>query len=130
MKVIIAGCRYSDVENKIIFSDYQLLIETIKKSGLDITEVVCGMAIGTDRMGEQWALANNIAIKEMPADWHTHGKAAGPIRNRAMAEYADGAIILWDGKSEGTRNMINEMIKFKKPYHIGMTISNIDKFFN
>lgn len=129
MKVVIAGCRYSDVEAKIIFSDYNLLIDTIKKSGLDITEVVCGMAIGVDRMGEQWARRYNIPIKEMPADWNTYGKGAGPIRNRAMAEYADAAIILWDGKSEGTRNMINEMIRVKKPYHIGMTSSNIDKFF-
>lgn len=129
MKVVIAGCRYSDVEAKIIFSDYNLLIDTIEKSGLDITEVVCGMAIGVDRMGEQWARRYNIPIKEMPADWNTYGKGAGPIRNRAMAEYADAAIILWDGKSEGTRNMINEMIKVKKPYHIGMTSSNIDKFF-
>lgn len=129
MKVVIAGCRYSDVEAKIIFSDYNLLIDTIEKSGLDITEVVCGMAIGVDRMGEQWARRYNIPIKEMPADWNTYGKGAGPIRNRAMAEYADAAIILWDGKSEGTRNMINEMIRVKKPYHIGMTSSNIDKFF-
>lgn len=129
MKVVIAGCRYSDVEAKIIFSDYSLLIDTIEKSGLNITEVVCGMAIGVDRMGEQWGRRYNIPIKEMPADWNTYGKGAGPIRNRAMAEYADAAIILWDGKSEGTRNMINEMIRVKKPYHIGMTSSNIDKFF-
>lgn len=130
MKVVIAGCRYSDVEAKIAFNDYKLLIDTIEKSSLNITEVVCGMAIGADRMGEQWAILNNITVKEMPADWNTYGKGAGPIRNRAMAEYADAAIILWDGKSEGTRNMINEMIRVKKPYHIGMTTSNIDKFFN
>lgn len=123
MKVIIAGTRYKDKVNKIPFNDYKLVIEAIQRSGLEITEVVCGMAIGVDKLGEQWAIANNVSIKEMPANWNTHGKAAGPIRNREMAEYADAAIIIWDGVSSGSRNMINEMIRKKKPYFVAMTES-------
>lgn len=42
----------------------------------------------------------------IPADWEAHGKAAGPRRNRKMAEYAAAVIALWDGKSRGTRNML------------------------
>ena len=33
-----------------------------------------------------------------------------------MAEYCDWAIILWDGKSEGARNMAEEMNKVNKFY--------------
>lgn len=54
-------------------------------------------------------------IVEFPADWNTHGKAAGPIRNRKMAEYADALLLIWDGKSRGSTNMYNEMRKLDKP---------------
>lgn len=123
MKVIIAGPRYKDPINKIPFDDYKLVAEAVKKSGFKITEEVCGMAIGADRLGEQWAIANGVPVKEMPANWTLHGRSAGPIRNRQMAEYADAAVIVWDGKSRGTRNMINEMIRKKKPYFLLMTES-------
>ena len=43
-----------------------------------------------------------------------HDKAAGPIRNRQMAEYADYLIAFWDGESRGTRNMIETMKKLGK----------------
>lgn len=123
MKVIIAGPRYKDPINKIPFDNYPLVVEAVEKSGFEITEEVCGMAIGVDCLGEQWAIANSVPVKEMPANWNKHGRAAGPIRNREMAEYADAAIIVWDGKSRGTRNMINEMIRKKKPYFLLMTES-------
>lgn len=120
MKVIIAGSRN--------ISDYKLVVETIKRSGYDITEVVSGCATGVDRLGEQWAIANDIPVKEMPADWNRYGNSAGPQRNKAMAEYADAAIVIWDGKSRGTRNMIENMIRRKKPYHIGMTSATLEDF--
>ena len=49
-----------------------------------------------------------------PAEWNTYGKAAGPIRNRQMAEYAapDGyCVVFWDGKSRGSQNIITEARK-------------------
>ena len=115
MKVIIAGSRKVE--------DYKLVAEAMKRCNFKVTEVVSGCATGVDRMGETWARANNLPIKEMPANWYQHGKAAGPIRNREMAEYADAAVVIWDGKSRGTRNMINEMIRKNKPYYIVMTES-------
>lgn len=128
MKVIIAGTRYKDKENKIPFDDYSLVVEAIERSGFTITEVVSGTAIGADRLGEQWARANNIPIKEMPADWIRYGNSAGPMRNRAMAEYADAAIIAWDGKSPGSRNMVENMIRRKKPYYVALTSATLEDF--
>lgn len=122
MKVIIAGSR--DVK------DYMLVARTVEESGWKdkITEVVSGCAAGVDTLGEQWARANNIPIKEMPANWNQYGNSAGPMRNRQMAEYADAAIVIWDGKSRGTRNMIENMIRRKKPYRIGMTSVTLEDF--
>lgn len=120
MKVVIAGSR--------TIEDYKLVVDTIRNSGYTITEVVSGAAVGVDRLGERWAIANNIPVKEMPAQWHQYGKRAGPIRNRAMAEYADAAIIIWDGVSNGTKNMINEMKRVNKPFYVGFTYLTVDDF--
>jgi YspA, cpYpsA-related SLOG family len=98
MKTIIAGSR------KIV--DTTLLTEAIIASGFTITEVVSGMAHGVDRMGQAWATEHGMPIKHFPADWKLYGRGAGPVRNRAMADYADALIALWDGKSKGTQHMI------------------------
>lgn len=123
MKVIIAGTRYKDKVNKIPFDDFKLVVEAVERSGFEITEVVCGKAIGVDLLGEQYATMKGISVKEMPANWYAYGKPAGMIRNREMAEYADAAVIVWDGVSPGSRNMVNEMIRRKKPYHLVLTES-------
>ena len=119
MKVIIAGSR--------CINDYKLVVDTIKNSGYTITEVVSGCAVGPDRLGERWARSIDIPIKEMPANW-SYGVKAGPMRNKEMAEYADAAIIIWDGYSHGTRNMIENMIRRKKPYFIGMASATLEDF--
>ena len=51
------------------------------------------------------------------ADWETHGKAAGPIRNAQMAKYADALLLIWDWKSKGSANMKQEMFKLNKPVY-------------
>lgn len=103
MKTIIAGTRN--------FTDYEMLKKAIHSSKFNITEVVCGKATGADTLGEQWAIENNIPVIYFPANWQKYGKAAGPIRNREMAEYGECLIALWDGNSKGTQNMIIEAHK-------------------
>ena len=39
--------------------------------------------------------------------WDKYGPSAGPRRNAQMAEVADALIAFWDGKSRGTKNMID-----------------------
>jgi len=103
MKTIIAGSRTID--------DVEIVENAIRDSDFKITEVVSGCGHGVDRIGEEWAGNNQVPIKYFPADWNAHGKAAGPIRNAQMAEYADALIAVWDGKSRGTKNMIDEATK-------------------
>lgn len=113
MKTIIAGCR--------TFKDYALLKEKLnhyRNYTGNIYEVVSGGADGADFLGEKYAVENGIPIKHFPADWNTHGRAAGPIRNKQMADYADCLIAVWDGKSKGTKNMIDNMNKLKKPVYM------------
>ncbi len=100
MKVIIAGGR------DIFFYDaLEKAIETCPFKD-EITEVVYGGATGVDRMGKCWANEHSIPVKTFNADWASYGKAAGPIRNGQMAEYADALILIWDGKSSGSGDML------------------------
>jgi hypothetical protein len=109
MKVVIAGSR------RIHEQYYKELLIAVQNSGYHITEVVSGCAIGVDRMGEKFAQSMGIPVRAMPADWSRYGPSAGPIRNQKMAEYADAAIVLWDGKSTGSKNMYENMKKLNKP---------------
>jgi hypothetical protein len=72
-----------------------------------ILVVLCGLARGADLLGERYALARRIHILYYPADWKKYGASAGYKRNIEMADNADALIAFWDGKSKGTRNMIN-----------------------
>ena len=99
MRVIVSGSRS--------ITNYDLVKHQIELSGFHITELVCGGANGVDKFGEKFAKEKNIKIKYFLPDWHKYGKAAGPIRNEEMAKYADFLIAIWDGKSRGTKNMID-----------------------
>jgi YspA, cpYpsA-related SLOG family len=98
MKTIIAGPRD--------FTNYDALTAAITGSGFEITEVVSGGAEGVDSMGERWAREHGVPCRTFHAQWKALGRAAGPIRNGRMAEYADALIAVRKGDSPGTRDMI------------------------
>lgn len=101
MKVIIAGGRD--------FKDYDLLCRSADYylSRQSEVEVVSGTAQGADKLGEKYANDRDFSIKRFPADWGTHGKAGGYIRNEDMAIYADALIAFWNERSRGTKHMID-----------------------
>ncbi len=111
MKTIIAGSRNLNAT----MND---LITAIEKAGFPVTEVVSGNSGNIDKLGEQWAKAVKLPITQFNAAWQAYGKSAGPRRNRQMAEYAEALIVLWDGKSRGTLNMIKEATKRKLSVYI------------
>lgn len=107
MRVIIAGSRS--------FSDYDLLSDKcdnlLGRLNTNAIEIVSGGCQGPDSLGEAYAEEKGYKITRFPANWKEHGKSAGPIRNREMAEYSDALIAFWDGVSRGTKNMIKEAKK-------------------
>lgn len=107
MRVIIAGSR--------TIHRYDILLEMIEECGWNITTVLSGGAKGVDALGERYAEEMNIKLEVYPANWQKHGKAAGPIRNRLMAERADALIAIMDGYSKGTGNMIETAAKLGLP---------------
>lgn len=109
-KVIVAGGRD--------FADYDLVqykLDTLLVDRLSVlttagdiaVQVVSGTARGADKLGEHYALMNKLHVAQFPANWDLYGKSAGYRRNEEMAEYADALVAFWDGKSRGTKHMIN-----------------------
>lgn len=104
MKTIIAGSRW--------ITDATVVYRAIDLAGFNITEVVSGGARGVDTIGEMWAAYWGIPIKPFPAIWRDkdgqRDLQAGLKRNSAMARYADALIAVWDGRSPGTKHMIDQ----------------------
>ena len=98
MITIIAGPRR--------VTDYPIVEAAIAASGFSITKVISGGAKGVDSLGEWWAIDHNIPYEVVNAQWNKYGRAAGPIRNKEMADMAEAAIVIWDGVSKGSKNMI------------------------
>jgi hypothetical protein len=90
----------------------------ILESGFEITEVVSGHARGVDLIGETYAEVEGIPVKTFVPEWEVYGFGAGHFRNAAMADYADAAVVVWDGESRGSKNMIEEMQKREKPVFV------------
>ena len=102
-RVIIAGsCSFQDYDRLQAVCDNILS----QKRMTHTIVIISGTARGADALGEQYAHERGYALRRFPADWQQYGKAAGPIRNRQMAENADGLICFWNGHSPGARNMI------------------------
>ena len=98
MRVIIAGSR--------TITDPLEVEKAINDSGFQITEVISGGAQGVDSLGAAWANAHAIPCTFFFAEWEAYGKAAGPIRNSEMAASADALILVYDGKSRGSADML------------------------
>ena len=114
-KIIIAGSR--DI------TDLDPVIEALNLSGFfedddEEIEIVSGGAKGVDRLGEIVAEASGYGLKIFPADWVTHGKKAGILRNIQMGDYADKLVAIRKDNSRGTTHMIEYMRKLSKPVFV------------
>jgi len=72
----------------------------------EISVVISGNARGVDTLGEELAEQLQIVIDRYPANWDLYGKGAGMLRNSEMARNSEALILIWDGKSRGSKNML------------------------
>ena len=77
----------------------------------NVTEIVSGGAKGIDTIAKQYAEKNGIVYTEFLPDYKTYGKVAPLIRNDEIINYADEILAFWDGKSKGTKYVINHAKK-------------------
>ena len=95
MKVAVIGSRGLTIKN----------LEKYLPEGT--TEIVSGGAKGIDTCAREYALAHNIRLKEFLPEYEKFGRGAPLKRNLQIIEYADIVLAFWDGKSRGTKFVID-----------------------
>lgn len=125
IRVIIAGGRDFDNFPLLMNKCIEILSEETKEDdSIDKIRIVSGTARGADRLGEEYAKIAHYDITRFPADWDTYGKSAGYRRNAEMAKFASeennvGVLIaFWDGKSHGTKHMIDLAKRYGLKVHV------------
>lgn len=125
LRVIIAGSRDFDDFSKLMNSCINILFKiTDQNNNLDKIRIVSGAARGAEQIGEQYAKIAGYEVTRFSADWDRPGKRDGYVRNAEMAKFAvaDGnygvLIAFWDGKSRGTKHMIDLAEKYGLKVHI------------
>ncbi len=114
-RVTIGGCRnYNDYD---AFCDYvDMCLSNIRFNSKII--ILSGHCTGTDTMAEKYAQDNGFGLEIYPAQWNLYGRSAGPIRNEQMVALSNFVIAFWDGKSKGTKNLIQNAREKHKPLRI------------
>jgi hypothetical protein len=126
-KIIVCGSR--DYKNKALLEE---MLEKIVTPHLNFELITGDCPTGADKMAWDWFCSKSwddwidsdvivesrvVAFKKFPANWKKYGRAAGPRRNAEMADYVLGeegageealCIAFWDGKSKGTKDMIDK----------------------
>lgn len=100
IRVLVTGSRYLDNERLVATA----LLNYTKGIPKNQITVVHGGAPGCDTLAGMAASRLGMQVEVHPADWKTHGKAAGPLRNKHMVDLgADICLAFPVGDSRGTR---------------------------
>ncbi len=75
-----------------------------------ITTIIHGDAKGADRFAGEWAESKGVIVRKFPADWRTHGRYAGAVRNQEMVNIKPHLVVAFPGGS-GTANCISKAKK-------------------
>ena len=72
-----------------------------------VTEIVSGGARGVDTSAREYALTHGISLTEFLPEYDKYGRGAPLRRNITIIEHADLVLAFWDGKSRGTKFVID-----------------------
>ena len=75
------------------------------------TEIVSGGAKGVDTSAKEYAKSNVIKLTEFLPEYTKYGRSAPLKRNITRIEYSDIVLAFWDGKSRGTKFVIDNCRK-------------------
>ena len=109
IRVIVTGSR------DLTPDAYDTIKATLQRELADLdpakVTIVHGAAKGADRLAAQAARELGMRTEGHRADWDTHGKAAGPLRNRQMLDSGAQRVIAFVDKpldqSRGTADMVD-----------------------
>ena len=96
MRVAVVGSR------NLIVDDLEKYIPK------EATIIVSGGARGIDSCARDYARKKGLIMVEFFPDYEQYGRRAPLIRNDKIVDYADLVIAFWDGKSHGTKYVIDK----------------------
>lgn len=89
----------------------------------DVLVIIEGEAKGADTLAKEAAEQAGCEVDAYPADWKTHGRSAGPIRNKKMLTDGKPDLVVAflnkpESESRGTANMIQQAQKAGIPVYV------------
>ena len=121
IRVIISGGRTYD-NYEYFCEKMDEILKPYLDDDYDIA-IITGYAVGVDRMGDKYAMTHGHTSHVIPALWNKYGENAGHIRNMEMGNFAKRTtmnllVAFWNGKSRGTKDMIDYAEKIMIPVKI------------
>lgn len=129
-RLLIAGSR-SVTDAKLVEAALGRVVDAYGRADL---AVISGLAKGADLLGKAAAETFGVPVLEYPANWqdfddpfavrktksgYTYNANAGFNRNIHMGMASTlPALLFWDGKSPGTRQMADTLARLGKPFHV------------
>jgi len=100
MRILVCGSRN--------WRDYERIKAALFVFDISKPIVIDGAAAGADSLAHRAAKELGYPTERYPADWATHGKMAGFIRNQQMLTDGKPDLVMafWDGMSRGTADMM------------------------
>lgn len=71
-----------------------------------VATIIQGGADGADMLARMWCHSRFCRFENYPADWRTHGRAAGPIRNQQMLDEGRPTKVFAFPGGRGTADMV------------------------
>ena len=84
----------------------------------ECSTIISGGAKGVDQAAERYAQENNIQMEIHLPEYQRYGRGATHVRNKLIVDSADFVIAVWDGKSRGTKSVIEYCKKQGKSYEV------------
>ena len=78
--------------------------------------ITSGEPDGVCRLTQQYCRRNGITLKLYHSNFKKYARGMWYYRSEAIINDADYIVLIHDGKSKGTQNELDMVIKFNKPY--------------
>ena len=90
----------------------------------DTELIISGGAEGIDSIAERYADLHNISKLILRPKYNLYGRAAPIKRNEEMVNISDAVLVIWDGKSKGSKYTAEHAERKKKPMRVVFTFKN------
>ena len=95
-----------------------LTVDLHKYLPSNTSEIISGGSVGVDTCAKNYAQNNRIKFTQLLPNFELYGRSAPLKRNDLLVDSADKVIAFWDGKSRGTKFVIDYCRKIEKEYRL------------